>query len=114
MHFLLNTGAGGAEKKVEELVLEADSRQRLQTALIHLQKWVRKCFPAPQEFKSSLIYADRDHHDMNELGPPKHEKLWDISFIMQLDVIFYNMYSLVLCFSTCWYLGNWFVQPAYY
>lgn len=107
MHFLFNTGAGGTEKKVAEFVLEADSRQRLQTPqLVHFSKWIRKCFPAPPEFKSSLIYADRDHHDINELGPPKHEKLWDISFIMQLDVIFYKMYSFVLCFYTCWYLGE--------
>lgn len=85
-------------------MLEADSRQRLQTPQLHFQKWIRKCFPAPSEFKSSLFYADRDHHDINELGPPKHEKLWNISFIMQLDVIFYKMYSLVLCFS---HVGIW-------
>lgn len=112
--FFEQRSAGGAKKKVAEFVLEADSRQRLQTPqLVHFPKWIRKCFPAPQEFKSSLIYADRDHHDINELGPPNNEKLWDISFIKKLDVIFYNMYSLVLCFSTCWYLGNWFVQPTY-
>lgn len=112
VHFLFNTGAGGAEKEVAEFVLEADSRQRLQTPQLHFSEWIRKRFPAPPEFKSSLIYADRDHHDINELDPPKHEKLGDILFIMQLDVIFYKMYSLVLCFSTCWHLGNWFLQPS--
>lgn len=113
LHFVFNTGARGAEKKMAEFVLEADSRQRLRTPqLFDFSKWIRKHFSSPPEFKGSVIYADRDHHDINQLGPPNHEKLWDISFIMQLDVIFYKMYSLVLCFSTCWYLGNWFVQPT--
>lgn len=92
-----------------KLVLEADSRQRLQIPqLVDFSKWIRKRFSAPPEFKGSVIYADRDHHDINQLVPPGREKLWDMSFIMQCDVIFYKMYSLVLCFSTCWYLGNWF------
>lgn len=71
-----------------EFVLEADSRQRLQTPqLLDFSKWIRKRFSAPPEFKGSLIYADRDHHDINKLGPPKRETLWDIVVIMQLDVI---------------------------
>lgn len=64
VHLVFNTGAGGAEKEVAQFVLEADSRQRLQTPQLHFPKWIRKCFPAPQEFQSSLIYADRDHHDI--------------------------------------------------
>lgn len=102
VHFHFNTGARGAEKKMAEFVLETDSRQRLQIPqLVDFSKWIRKRFSAPPEFKGSVIYADRDHHDINQLVLPGHEKLWDISFIMQLDVIFYKTYSLVLCFCTC-------------
>lgn len=72
LHFVFNTGAGGAEKKMAEFVLEADSRQRLRTPqLFDFSKWIRKHFSSPPEFKGSVIYADRDHHDINQLGSPK-------------------------------------------
>lgn len=76
-----------------EFVLEADSRQRLQTPqLFNFSKWIGKCFSAPPEFKGSVIYADRDHHDLSQLCPPKHAKT--VGYIiryMQLDVVFSKM-----------------------
>lgn len=76
-----------------EFVLEADSRQRLQTPqLFNFSKWIRKCFSAPPEFKGSVIYADRDHHDLSQLRPPKHAKtVGYIICYMQLDVVFSKM-----------------------
>lgn len=113
MHLLFNTGARGAEKKMAEFVLEADSRQRLQIPqLFDFSKWIRKRFSAPPEFQGSVVYADRDHHDIKQIGSSKHEKLWSVPFIMQFDVTFCKMYSSELCFSTCWLFGNWFVQPT--
>lgn len=104
MHFLFNTGTRRAEKKMAEFVLEADSWQRLQTAQLHFSKWIRKCFSAPSEFKGSVIHADRDHHDINQLGSQNVQKLWDTFVICSL--MWYFLKCTVYCLAFL-YVGTW-------
>lgn len=95
--FFEQWGTRRAEKKMAEFVLEADSRQRLQTAQLNFSKRIGKRFSAPSEFKGSVIHADRDHHDINQLGSQNMQKLWDT--FVTCSLMWYFLKCRVYCFA---------------